>query len=326
MNGVTNGPVGRKVIFIGGTSYSGSTMLDMIIGNDPAGFSCGEIGALFHPYRAHHLTPQCGCGEPACDIWHRIRRAGAGGAYEAIFELFPSVRFIVDSTKNPLWIRERERELRACGVDVRHVLIWKTPDEFRRSHQKRGRHGRIERAWLNYHHAYFSLVSDWRAVAYADLMDSQRLLEHLCDYLGIPWFDGKQCYWDKRHHIVFGNDSAKIHLYDAASEAFRACDERLREMVMGEQEVLAAYRVLRKQAAAEEGEVQGWYEERDTRLVDVVATLRRRDILARAPVETARSAAPGDGQRYWAAMLSMKRMLRTVLLRLRQTTQGRSAG
>ena len=58
----------KKVIFIGGTSYSGSTFFDMILANDPKGFSCGEVNALFNPYRPHHTDPLCGCGDINCDF------------------------------------------------------------------------------------------------------------------------------------------------------------------------------------------------------------------------------------------------------------------
>ena len=45
----------RMVIFVGGTSFSGSTLVDMMLANDPAGLSCGEVYAIFYPYRRHHL-------------------------------------------------------------------------------------------------------------------------------------------------------------------------------------------------------------------------------------------------------------------------------
>ena len=44
----------KQVIFVGSTSYSGSTFFDMTLGNDPTGFSCGEVYAFFHPFRPHH--------------------------------------------------------------------------------------------------------------------------------------------------------------------------------------------------------------------------------------------------------------------------------
>ena len=45
----------NQVIFITGTSYSASTLLDMILSNDKNGFSLGEVNAFFRPYRKHHI-------------------------------------------------------------------------------------------------------------------------------------------------------------------------------------------------------------------------------------------------------------------------------
>lgn len=54
---------GKTAIFIGGSSYSGSTLLDMMLASGEDGFSAGEVSALFYPYRPHHINPECvnGC-------------------------------------------------------------------------------------------------------------------------------------------------------------------------------------------------------------------------------------------------------------------------
>ena len=64
----------KKVIFVGGTSFSGSTFLDMMLANGEEGFSAGEVYALFYPYRPGHINPQCCCGDPSCTIWKDIKR------------------------------------------------------------------------------------------------------------------------------------------------------------------------------------------------------------------------------------------------------------
>ena len=45
----------KKLVFIGGTARSGSTLLDKIISNDPKVMSLGEIHAIFCPTRKHHF-------------------------------------------------------------------------------------------------------------------------------------------------------------------------------------------------------------------------------------------------------------------------------
>ena len=202
---------GRKVIFVGGTSFSGSTLLDMMLSNDPQGFSCGEVCALFRPYRPHHINVECGCGDPMCDTWDLIRDNGEHQLYQSIFEMFPEVRIVVDSSKNPFWIHAQCARLAQQGINSRHILIWKSPAEIRMSYRKRGCEGRWLRSWINYHRLYFSLIPTYASVPYSVLAREPDSLEAVCQYLGIDYFPEKYQYWRKMHHTLFGNTAAKIH-------------------------------------------------------------------------------------------------------------------
>ncbi|MHC4179030.1 MAG: hypothetical protein ACYSWU_16065, partial [Planctomycetota bacterium] len=117
----------KTVIFVGGTSYSGSTFFDMTLANDPEGFSCGEVSALFFPYRPHHIEPDCGCSDSDCSIWRRLLGNGYADFFPAIFERLPEVDFIVDSSKDVFWIAKQLKALRKHGIRAKHVLIWKDP-------------------------------------------------------------------------------------------------------------------------------------------------------------------------------------------------------
>lgn len=202
----------KTVIFVGGTSYSGSTFFDMTLGNDPAGFSCGEVYALFHPFRAHHVAPDCGCADEQCDVWPQVLAAGEDRLYQTIFDRNPAVDFIVDSSKDPFWIADQAERLDRAGIEVKHILIWKTPVELAASFKKRGEFDAWERSWVNYFRLYLTLIRDWRAVPYADYTKDPTVLADVCAYLGIPYFEGKKAYWEKTHHLLFGNDSARVHL------------------------------------------------------------------------------------------------------------------
>ena len=212
----------QKVIFVGGTSFSGSTMLDMILANDPLGFSCGEVVNLFYPIKPHHINPWCGCGDPACDVWSQVRDAGVDNLYTKLSELFPDVSFVVDSSKNPCWISRQERLARSQGLDIEHVLIWKSPTGLARSFEKRGRLPKFESAYVNYHRRYNGRVAGWTGVQYEKLIQGPAILAQLCGRLGISMFDGKQDFWTKRHHTLFGNNSAKVSLFSGEHPRFEA--------------------------------------------------------------------------------------------------------
>jgi hypothetical protein len=210
----------KQVIFVGGSSYSGTTMLDLTLGNDPSGFSCGEVARYLHPTRPHHIRPICGCGNPNCRTWPSILEHGTHQLHETIFDSHRNVQFIVDSSKDVFWIKTQHDRLRRRGIDTKHVLIWKTPLEAAESFKKRGRLAVWEKSWVSYHRLYFSLIPEWTAVRYSEYVSNPASLRTICSDLEIPYFEGKERYWEKQHCILGGNHSARVHLYSFDSDAF----------------------------------------------------------------------------------------------------------
>lgn len=200
----------KKVIFIGGTSYSGSTFLDMIISNDEKGFSCGEVNALFYPYRKHHYNPECGCGDPDCSIWKGIQNIPPKTLFQELFKKLKHIDFIVDSSKMVPWQYKYVKLLRKQNIKTKHLLIWKTPYELAYSYNKRRQLKRWKGKWIQYHLKYIAFIHNFKAVKYADFVNNNEVLEKICEYLEIDYFPDKINYWEKKHHILFGNDSAKI--------------------------------------------------------------------------------------------------------------------
>lgn len=207
----------KKVIFIGGSAYSGSTLLQFVLGNDPHGFACGEVAWLFRPQRASQINRLCSCGDPDCTIWPEVFRRGEKQLYQTIFATVPETNFIVDSSKNPFWIQHQQRILERQGIEVKHLLIWKTPLEFAYSLKKRNQTDPWDETWIGAHRLYMSTIKEWRAVKYSELTQNPYLMRQICDYVGIPYFSGKEEYWTKQHHTLGGNYSARLHLQSEKS-------------------------------------------------------------------------------------------------------------
>ena len=224
----------KTVIFVGGTSYSGSTFFDMTLANDPKGFSCGEVCALFFPYRPHHIQPDCGCADSECSIWRRLFKRGYANLFPAIFERFPEVDFIVDSSKDIFWIRKQLKVLRKHGIRAKHALIWKDPFEAAMSFKKRNRLNQLERSWVNYHRLYTTCIPEFTSVSYRLLTTDRTYLKAVCDYLQIPFFEGKEQFWRKAHHTLFGNTSARVHLHGDNSRGQALCLKELSEINEGQ--------------------------------------------------------------------------------------------
>jgi len=219
----------KKVIFIGGSSYSGSTMLDMMMANSVDSFSAGEVYALFRPFRPHHFNPKCGCSKIDCDFWLKVRQAGENNLYDTIFKLLPELSLIVDSSKNPWWIKQQTRLLLEKDIEVYNLLIWKEPALFAHSMHKRNRKG-WKRAWKNYYRLYFTIIDNCITVPYCDLAQRPTVvLKDLCEKCGLHYHQDKEKFWQKKHHTLFGNDSAKIHLYSSKTNDYKQCRSILKE-------------------------------------------------------------------------------------------------
>lgn len=203
----------KKIIRVAGTSHSGSTMLDLMLSNAYNAFSCGEINALFRPYRMHHYDPICGCLNPNCTIWKEVKSEGEKNTWNTLFRLFPKIDIFVDSSKDPVWLIDQKKYDKWHKANVKNVLIWKTPEEYAYSRYKRGLIKNWKKSYINYHLKYFTIADDWISIKYSDLAKNPpRKLKRLCDVLGLEYWPGKEKYWDKEHHTLFGSNSAKSRL------------------------------------------------------------------------------------------------------------------
>lgn len=233
----------RKVVFIGGTSFSGSTMLDMMLSSGEDGFSLGEVYALYNPFRAHHRDPKCVCGNDNCSLWNELKQIGEKKVYLEIFKKFPKVTHIVDSSKNPFWIDSQKKQLNANGIDVYNILIWKNPVEFAMSVYKRNSKNNWIRPWKAYHRLYFTLINNWISIPYSKLVKyPSNTVSELCDYIGSSYFKGKEYFWNFNHHTLFGNRSAKIHLQDKNSEDYKKSMEEIKSHNKNKQKNMFKYR------------------------------------------------------------------------------------
>ncbi len=68
-----------RILYIGGTGRTGSTVLEKLLGQLDGVFACGEMAYLWHALR---VGGRCSCGEPlrACPTWTQIFVEAFGGA------------------------------------------------------------------------------------------------------------------------------------------------------------------------------------------------------------------------------------------------------
>lgn len=195
----------KKVIFIGGTGRSGSTLLGLILGNAENAMVLGEIKNLFYPTRKHHFEELRKARESK--IWRAILDGGKKKLYSNLIKYFPSIDVFIDSSKDPFW--QRYHKQNEEEYSVKNVLIYKSPAELANSYIKRGRKTQWIRFYVNYHRRYSSAIEDFVSISYSQLINDPKYLKKLCENLKVDYFEGKNKYWEKKHQLFFGSNTVK---------------------------------------------------------------------------------------------------------------------
>ena len=151
--------MGKKIIFIAGTSYSGSTLIDLILSNSNNAISVGEIESIFNPVKIHHLKKIKEIKSDA--IWGPVLNRGVNQLYQNLHDIL-DVDIIVDSSKNPAWIRYHiDRLPKDVSYDV--VLVFKSLPDLKYSYEKRGRYNWVK-IYKSYHNLFFNTISKFERI------------------------------------------------------------------------------------------------------------------------------------------------------------------
>lgn len=195
------------VINVGGMSRSGSTMLHLILGNDPDAFACGEAVNLFRPVKAHHRLRACACGHKRCPVWERLDGVVASSFYRDAFSKL-GVEVLVDSSKEASWLVDARRWInRSDGMSGINIFSYKRPIDLAYSFWKRGRG---LQSWRDQLVMYYRRISDaglpLLTVNLDELLqDPQRKVEQVCLVLGVPYGPGRERFWERDRHHLYGN-------------------------------------------------------------------------------------------------------------------------
>jgi len=194
------------LIHIYGTARSGSTMLDLMLGNVPNAFSCGEVSAWFRPYRRHHFTIDCPCGQNPCSVWERIAHVPESRFHATVIREL-GVSFVIDSSKDLCWLIDAQKWAAAGQIQTVNLLLWKDPIDLVYSHWKRGQGLTLWRKeFIKCYSRFFETDLQFTAVNYNALANNpQQVLRAICAAIGMPCPEGKERFWEKEHHYLFGS-------------------------------------------------------------------------------------------------------------------------
>jgi len=253
----------KKVILITGENRSGSSLLDLMIGNSKNGFSAGELFRIFRPIKT---SEKIKINEPKVweydtkiiKFWNEIRKNGEKNVYENLFNSLENVDFIVDSSKNPIWIRNQLKYNQKKTYKLIPIIIYKTPLEFAYSLFKRDQLKYWKRRWIRRHLILFGILENFISVEYSRLVKKPSShLELICKNIGIDYFKEKENFWENpnKNYFLFGSDTlrdSKSNVYyeiqynpshlDFLRKSIDISEKRINEIL----EILNAYEVESK--------------------------------------------------------------------------------
>jgi hypothetical protein len=117
------------------------------------------------------------------------------------------VNFVIDSSKDLCWLLDAHKWTGASQIGTFNLLLWKDPADLAYSHWKRGRGGTDWRKeFLGSYSRFFGTGLPFLAVNYGALVKNpQQELAAICAAVGMAYHEGRERFWEKEHHYLFGS-------------------------------------------------------------------------------------------------------------------------
>lgn len=208
----------KVLVNILGAGRSGTTMLDLMLGNDSESFSLGEVHAWFRPFRAHHFEIDCNCGDVDCKYWSAIKGIPQSSFHVKAFDQL-NVRFLIDSSKSLPWVIDNNKWAGDQGIKVVNIVIYKPLTSYAYSIWKRGES--IDTAIHRYKTYYYRLATSGipvLALSFSDLVgDPEICLEKICSITGQSYAPQRMEFWRRQSHHIFGSGGVRKQSRAASS-------------------------------------------------------------------------------------------------------------
>ena len=191
-------PSTHTLINVCGMPRAGTTMLGLMLASGDDAVSCGEACAWFRVarYRPDATVPEA--YEPLKD--------GSERSFHRRLMAHHGVPFAVDSSKDLDWVIDHTRWAERSGLRVFNLLIHKSPVDIALSWWKRDEYEKWYRYYLRYHLQFLYSGLDFWTVSYDDLVAYPgAMLRQMCQRTGLPYFEGKEHFWNYEHELLGTN-------------------------------------------------------------------------------------------------------------------------
>lgn len=220
----------KTLINILGAGRSGTTMLDLMLGNNDNSFSMGEVRAWFRPFRKHHYQIDCNCGNKDCVYWNDIKNLKESEFFTVAFKEW-NVDYLIDSSKNIPWMIDSHSWAMEQDIRVINFLIYKPIINYVYSVWKRGEsiNTAVYRYKL-YYNRFFESGLDAYSINFKELVSNPtESLNYIVSITNQVNVENRDVFWNKEHHHLFGSGGvrkqtnkgdSKIKAKDDFSEEF----------------------------------------------------------------------------------------------------------
>jgi len=199
----------KRVIQVGGTDRSGTTLLGLILANDFDAIALGEVMHLFSPTHKDYRKKISNLKRD--NRWADIIKDKPENLYHNIFEMFPKVNLITDSSKDPFWFKKTGGKSKI--YDIIRIVSYKTPAQLKKSYDKRG-FDNWHTVYVNYYRRYITLIPTFRSVFLDSLLSEPDTIKVLCQFCEVKYHKARLNYWEKEQPNFFGSPTAKKNKID----------------------------------------------------------------------------------------------------------------
>jgi len=218
----------QTIVFVMGTSFSGSSLLNSLLDTQPQTRGLGEAVHLFHkPTKA--WCSQCQCHVDTCQLQTKIDRSHF---YESIFKAYPNTDVIVNSSKH--WEQcFHYMPVPPNSFRIRIIVLSKSHEEFAFSYARHRSCSFVEaiEVWIDFYQNFFANLDavlnhqaatevqhllcsriDENSIAYVTYHDlatnTDRTIKRVCDQLNLPFSNQlRQNLWRGNTCTIGGNNA-----------------------------------------------------------------------------------------------------------------------
>ena len=138
------------------------------------------------------------------------------------------VDFVIDSSKDNVWIVDSNIWARRHNIDIVNLLLWKSPLELAYSFWKRGLCLKdIRKGFVKYYGRFFQAGLPFVSVSFSELIaNPAEKLRDICSVTGMEYFEGKEQFWERKfdiqHHTLYGSSGVRKMLYGGDVKGFKS--------------------------------------------------------------------------------------------------------